>query len=314
MNAGLLQSNPRLDEVIIWPRRRWQHLRKSGQYWQWIGEFRRLLKTLRGQQFDWVLDTQGLLKSGFWAFLSGGKKRIGLGSREGSQWLMTQVLNRKTTDRRIGGEYLKLVRALGIEPVHFEMDIAVSEQDYQKAMLLLKTAGIGGPFMVICPFTTRPQKHWFAERWAELAGILAQSHHLQVVMLGGPTDSEGAEAIAALAPGLINLVGKTSLMQCAALIQTARLLIGVDTGLTHLGIAMKIPTLALFGSTRPYLDTGLKHAKVLWEGLSCTPCRRRPSCGGDFTCMKLHTVGKVASEAAALLAHSAGCETKILAV
>ncbi len=299
--SDLLAGNPRLHRVIVWPRRRLKELFRKGSYLEWWREIRRLLRALREEHFDLVLDTQGLLKSGIWAYLSGGTTRIGLGSREGSQWLMNKVIDRKTEHLVIGSEYLKLVRSLGFEPSRFHMDITVSERTAGQSSEILKAAGVDKPFAVICPFTTRPQKHWFNDRWVELAIRLADEMGLKVLMLGGPADSKAAEAIASAAGTLANLAGKTSLQQCAAIIQNAELLIGVDTGLTHLGIAMKTPTLALFGPTRPYLDVGKARARILYDAIECSPCHRRPTCNGEFTCMRLHTVDRVLGEATRLL-------------
>lgn len=303
-NAGLLRSNPRLDKVVLWPRRRWRQLARDRNYLALWREFRVLLRELRQERFDWVLDIQGLLKSGVWAFLSGGRTRIGLGSREGSQFLMSRTVVRDSgtaDDLRIGSEYLKLARDLGLRPARFDMDIVASEQEQADARALLQSKGVATPFAVICPFTTRPQKHWFNERWAELAVRLADERGLSVVMLGGPADAPGAESIAGQSGGLVNLVGQTSLGVCAAIIQQAGLLVGVDTGLTHLGIAMRTPTAAIFGSTCPYQDPGDGPVTVLYEPLDCSPCHRRPSCGGEFACMRLHTVDKVLASAASLL-------------
>lgn len=299
-NADLLQHHPRLDTLLIWPRRRWRQLRREGHYGQWLKELWALVAELRRHRFDLVLDLQGLLKSAVWAWLSGGKTRIGLGSREGSQWLMTQTLDTRTETPRIGGEYLKLARALGLAPARFDMDIQPDAETRRQADGLLAGHGLDGDFALLCPFTTRPQKHWFEERWAELARQL-QARGVRVVLLGGPGDAEGAGRIAAAAPGLVNLAGQTRLIQCAALIARAKLLVGVDTGLTHLGIAMGAPTLALFGSTRPYLDTATPRAKVLYHALPCSPCKRHPSCAGRFDCMRQHTVENILAEANLLL-------------
>jgi heptosyltransferase-1 len=76
----------------------------------------------------------------------------------------------------------------------------------------------------------------------------------------------------------------------------------VDTGLTHIGIATQRPTIALFGSTRPYLDTCRPDARVIWLGLECSPCRRTPTCNGAFTCLRNITSGRVVSEARLALA------------
>lgn len=299
-NADLLRHNPRLDRLHPWPRRRWRELRRAGHYRELAGAAAGLVRELRAERYDWVLDLQGLLKSGIWARLAGGRRRVGLGSREGSQFLMHQVLDRRSGDLRMGREYRKLAAWLGASAEDFVPDIAVGGEERAAAAALLREAGVQGEYAVFAPFTTRPQKHWLDPRWAELARRLDEN--LPVLLLGGPGDRARAALIRAGAERrLLDLTGRTTLGQCAAVIERASLLVGVDTGLTHLGIAQGIPTLALFGSTRPYLDGGRANARVLYEPLACSPCRRRPTCAGRFDCMALHTAESVAAAASQLL-------------
>jgi heptosyltransferase-1 len=124
-------------------------------------------------------------------------------------------------------------------------------------------------------------------------------------MFGGPADVAAAERIAAeLPPGSINLVGKTRLQSLPAWFEQSRLLIGVDTGLTHIGIALRRPVIALFGSTLPYVkNTGLP-LRVMYDALPCAPCRRAPTCNGEFTCMRLLTPERVVKTAEQLLAEA----------
>ncbi len=300
-NADLLRHNPRLDRLHLWPRRRWRELRQTRQYRRLIREMAEFIRGLRAERYDLVLDLQGLLKSGVWAYASGGQRRIGLGSREGSRILMTEVLDRHVDSPKIGKEYRKLAEYLGASPDSFALDIAVGGEDRARAAELIRSLGLDGDYAVIAPFTTRPQKHWFDERWAELADRLRVERGWPVLMLGGPGDRERAAALRGLAgDGLIDLAGQTTLGLCAALIERARVLIGVDTGLTHLGIAQQVPTLALFGSTRPYLDPGAATARVLYQALDCSPCRRRPTCGGAYDCMRLHSADSVLAALARL--------------
>lgn len=290
--ADLLRHNPRLDRLHLVPRGSWRLLRQAGQYRTLAGEIWALVHELRAERYDLALDLQGLLKSGIWARLCGAVRRIGLGSREGSQLLMTEVIPRVMDDPRISKEYRDLAARLGARPERFILDIPAPEAARGRARSLLDAAGVRGPFAVLAPFTTRHQKHWFDERWAELAERLRPRH--TPVLLGGPGDVARAAVIETLANGaLINLTGQTTLIECAALIKDAALLIGVDTGLTHLGTAVATPTIALFGSTMPYLDTTRADGLVLYEPRACSPCHRRPTCGGRFDCMRAHTVDAV---------------------
>jgi heptosyltransferase-1 len=102
---------------------------------------------------------------------------------------------------------------------------------------------------------------------------------------------------------IFNLAGQTSLGQSAAIIKKSSLLIGVDTGLTHMGAAFDCPTIALFGATCPYLYTAGERSSVIYNPMKCSPCRRNPACDGDFTCMKSINPGDVLKEAVKLLGH-----------
>jgi heptosyltransferase-1 len=299
---ALLEYHPDLGEVIIWPRGEWQRLlkdRRWGDLWREIRGFRR---ELRRHCFDLAIDAQGLLKSGFLTWLSGAKERIGLGSREGSRFLMTKVIEKGGDPRRIGSEYLHLARALGLPVDNFEMQVAVGEADKTFADSLMRNQGLEAGYAVICPFTTRPQKHWFEQRWIELIPRINRELGLPVLMLGGPGDGETASRIADGANGqIVNQVGATSLTQAAALIKYASLLIGVDTGLSHMGIAFNRPTVCLFGSTCPYLDTTRENAVVLYHPMECSPCKRNPVCSGGFDCMAAITGDEVMDTAKSLL-------------
>jgi heptosyltransferase-1 len=289
----LLEHHPDIEAVINWPRSQWLGLWKNKQYGELWRTFRTFRKELKQHNFDLALDLQGLLKSGLLTRLSSAKKRIGLGSREGSQHLMHQVVSRQLGNTSmIGSEYRYLAEQLELDVSQWRMQVAYDEQARQQAEQLLKEHCEGTPFIVICPFTTRPQKHWFNDYWVELVGKLSAQYQCPVLMLGGPADCEAAKAIADKSV-VIDLTGKTSLTTAAAIIERCQLLVGVDTGLTHMGHAAQVPTVALFGSTRPYLETGLSSSHVIYHPMDCSPCKRNPTCGGRFDCLRSITPGEV---------------------
>jgi heptosyltransferase-1 len=298
----LLEANPVLDEVIVWPRAEWRRLAREFRWWRLYREWRRFRRELRARRFDLAVDPQGLLKSALLTWASGARERVGLGSREGSGWFMTRVVERPGEGELIGFEYRHLARALGLDG-EFRMTVALTDADRRFAREFAAERGLAGGYAVICPFTTRPQKHWAEDYWPELARRLRAETGLGVVMLGGPGDRDAAARMhAAAGDALVSAVGGTSLREAAALIGNARLLVGVDTGLTHVGSAFAIPTIAIFGSTRPYLAGDTPRTVVLYKALECSPCHRRPTCGGAYTCMKIIAVDEVMSTARRLLA------------
>lgn len=298
----LLRHNPRLDEVIVWPRQRWRRLWRERRFRTLAAEIGAFRRVLRARRYDLVLDAQGLFKSGFLAWLTGAGERIGLGSREGSRIFMTRVIRRESRHPRICSDYLHLVRELGIEPAGFPMDLVPGKSGRAAAESALAELGVEAGYALVCPFTTRPQKHWVESRWVELVNRMREELAMPVLMLGGPGDVRAANRIAMGGNGLHDLAGRTSLDAAMALVEGADLLVGVDTGLTHMGIAFRRPTVALFGSTRPYLDTMTPRAKVLYSGFDCSPCGRRPTCGGAFHCMGHHSVDSVMEACRGVLA------------
>lgn len=300
--SALLDQHPDLDETLICPLGHWRRLWRERRLRELAAGIGTLRQTLRLRRFDLALDLQGLLKSGLLTRLSGAPERIGLGSREGSQWLMTRTLPRGGDPRRIGSEYLFLAQTLGLPTDHFEMAVHYRAEDAEFAQEVAARERLSGGYGVLCPFTTRPQKHWIEGRWGDLATRLGAELALTPLLLGGPGDRAAAQRIVDAAEGpLVNLVGTTSLTEAAALIDGADLLVAVDTGLGHMGIALGTPSLLLFGSTRPYLDTTRANARVLYHPLPCSPCKRRPTCGGAFTCMQEILISEVLAAARGLI-------------
>lgn len=299
----LLAADSCIDELILWPKAEWQRLwaeKRLGELLRRVSEFRRMLQAKR---FDVAIDMQSLLKSGLLAWLSGAPRRIGLGSREGSQWLMTEVVPKGGALRRISSEYLYLAERLGLDTGEFLPRLCIADAAEAKARALMAEHGLApGNFAAFAPFTTRDQKHWFEDAWQILARRVRDELGLAPAILGGPADRVAAERIAAATPGAAQLAGLTRLPEAAALIRHAGLLVGVDTGLTHMGAAFNTPTVALFGSTRPYLDTGRPNGKVIWLGLECSPCRRRPTCQGAYPCLRDITPERVMTDIRAALA------------
>ena len=306
--ASLVEDNPLIDEVIIWPRKQWQSLWQKRQFRALFKEIRGFRQLLKSKQIDTAIDLQGLLKSGILTWLSCATHKVGLGSKEGSQWLMDTVIDREGGDTDlIGSEYRWLCETMQLAASPWQMSIGASDQAIQNVQELL-TKTIDGSYIVVCPFTTRPQKHWHDSGWQQLIPKLRALGN-QVVLLGGPADQEHTKQLLnsdlQSDNGIINLVGKTCLPEAALLIQHAQALVGVDTGLTHMGHAHNIPSIALFGSTRPYLKTDTNNGQVIYLDRYCAPCRRNPSCDGRFECLTEISPTMIMNQLTPLLASQA---------
>ena len=288
--APLLAHHTGLKELLIWPREEWRELFRRGRLWKLSREVMRFRQKLRAHQFDLVLDVQGLFKSALLAWMTGAKTRIGFRSKEPTGWLLTKRVP-KNLEPTISSEYRGLAQTIGLETDDFSMTVPLSAV----ARGFAERVHDGRPYVVFCPFTTRPQKHWPEAHWRALADA-ALVQDWRVVVLGAPADRSAATRIFA-EQAVESKVGDCSLEESAALVSHADLVIGVDTGLTHMGWAFCVPVVALFGSTCPYRVVPGREGDILYAELDCSPCRRRPTCGGAFDCMSALTPDAVMSAA-----------------
>ncbi|MFH1763360.1 MAG: glycosyltransferase family 9 protein [Gemmatimonadota bacterium] len=304
----LVEHHPELDEVIVVDRIRWKGLWRERKLKALFNEIRDLVRDLRNRRFDVAIDLQGLLRSGIMTFLTGAPLRIGLGSKEGSKHLMTLVLSRIEGDRgRISSEYRYLAQELGLDVGDFKMEVPLATADREWAEGKERELGLEGGFLVALPFTTTPQKHWREDRWAQLMDRVTEELGFPTVILGGPDDRAALYRIRGMARiEPVSLVGETALTQASAMVERASLVIGVDTGLSHMGIAFDRPTVTIFGSNIPYTKPPTDRAKVIVNWLECSPCRGKPTCNGAFTCTELISVEQVLDTAKEVLAHYEG--------
>jgi ADP-heptose:LPS heptosyltransferase len=130
---------------------------------------------------------------------------------------------------------------------------------------------------------------------------------IRTVIVGGSAelkDSGGFEEIAGR-ENVLNLVGKTSLMETAAVISQVNLFITADTGLMHIAYGVGTPTISLFGAgiQKKWAPVGKNHIAVN-KNLFCSPCTNfgyTPECPFDIKCLKDITVEEVKESALKLL-------------
>ncbi len=209
--------------------------------------------------YDFCLDLTGTDRSLFLALLSGSKRRVTY-TRFRKKFLRSQVytdfVDSSVRDRHTADHHTDLLQPLGLTTEGVPLDIRIDAATATRARDLLTKARISQNFAIIHAGTARPEKYWERERWAQVAQHLQASHQLPIVLTGSPDPAEQAHlaAIKAAAPGIafVDLSGRTSLLELAAIIQQAQIFCGVDTAAMHLADAMRTPTIALFGPTNPY--------------------------------------------------------------
>lgn len=291
--GGVLEGDPRLNEIIRLPRGALASL--SG-----LLAARRLL---RGEpRFDWVIDAQGLFKSRLFARMARTRRRVGFASKEPGGFLMHALHDKGGEPWQIAREYRQLARDLTLGPDPGAPRLLPPALSRDRADTIMQSARLEPGFVAFCAFTTREQKHWIEPYWGELAHLLRAQGLGPFALLGSPDDQDAAERImAGMPPETVNLVGGTRVSDLPALLERARLVIGVDTGLTHIGTAVRRPTIGLWGSTCPYTKGTESPLKAIYHALPCAPCKRNPTCGGVYMCMRDLKPERVVAEALKLL-------------
>lgn len=300
----LLQRCPYLDELIVFDRER------DGTPWGlW-----RLGGRLRRAQVDLVVDFQNNRVSHWLGWLSGASQRYGYGGRRWS-WLLTHRAEEPPAPVSPVAHQFHLLRTLGIRETDSRLELWPSEADRQVVQQLLTEAWLpeGAPLVGMHVGGSR---RWQSKRWpptyfAQLIDRLAAERHLRTVLTGAKADLALARQIARLTRAKpVLAVGRTSLMELAAVIGRCRAFVVTDTAPLHMAAALGVPTVALFGSTDPVRhappSTGLR---VLKQPLECSPCYR-PVCyrrgRGYMECMRSLTVEQVFQTLCAPLDPSSG--------
>ncbi|MDQ0506022.1 lipopolysaccharide heptosyltransferase II [Xanthobacter agilis] len=145
-----------------------------------------------------------------------------------------------------------------------------------------------GPVMVLCPGAEYgPAKRWPAEKFAALAALAVKAGY-RIRVLGSPKDQEAANIIAtASGVAVDNLVGRTSLIEAAAILATADVVISNDSGLMHVAGAFDRRLVVIYGaSSEKMTPPASRRARVLALNLSCRPCHKRECPLGTLACLE----------------------------
>ena len=147
--------------------------------------------------------------------------------------------------------------------------------------------GLPPRWVAVCPGAEYgPAKQWPAEHYGALA-LRAQRDGYAVAVLGAPSDARTGEAIASLAPHVMNLCGRTQLDEAIALLAGASGVVSNDSGLMHVAAALRRPTLGIYGSTDPrHTPPAAHHSATLWLHLPCSPCFARACPLGHLNCLR----------------------------
>lgn len=318
-SQALLESQPEIDEVILFPRKRWTKGLKSFKgMGRTIREAWGFLADLRKKRFDVVFDFHGLLKSGLLSFFSGSPIRIGYdrkSTHEGNFLFSNRKVKLPKEKISRFQRNLTLLKGMGLEvrEVGGRLYIPSEDREYVASFFNKISTPLKRPFIAIHPGTSpkTTYKRWMSDRYAQLADRLISELKATVVFTWGPEELEWVEGIRREMKEPSILGPRTeSLTQLGEVFRGCDVYIGGDTGPMHIASLMEIPVVVIYGPTDPIVNEPLRHHIKVIKEVGCNPCRKR-SCK-ELTCLKMVTVDDVFKATKEILSNRTTKEGKTL--
>jgi len=299
-------SDPNLAEVMAYDPNIWRRPKAllQMQNWHAIWALRDHLQT---RHYDLAVSVFGPWAA-ILAVLSGAPRRVGFGQESYLGFMTDSVpgAHWASGDHLHEVDYcLKLSEAAGATPTPEDRipQLYVDLQAREEVDKILLQEGIQPDRSIIaCHVSSNngQSKRWPIPYWTKLINQLISNENITVVLTGATNDLPLIETIVRrMHEQPVNLAGKTSLIQLAALLQRANLLITGDSGPMHIAAAVGTPLIAIHGPTDPAKSGPVSpHATILQSNIWCSPCytaKGRPADCRFFTtqCMKDITVEQV---------------------
>lgn len=282
----------------------------------------RLAWELRRQRFDTVvilhhLTTRwGALKYAALALATGARRRVGLDNGRG--WFLTH----RVTDGGFGARHeveyaLEVVGLLGARTDDPRLEVPISPADAAYAREVLNPDG-PRPLIAIHPGSGgwSLARRWEPAGFAAVADALAERYGARIVLVGTASDDID-QVMGEMCTSALNLSGRTTVGQLAAVLRYCDLFIGADSGVMHVAAAAGTPTVAIFGPTNPWAWGPWlppERYRIVRSAPLCSPCAYTDTGLGtpqgcpERTCMRMVTVNQVLAAAEALLAGEEGRE------
>jgi heptosyltransferase-2 len=296
--ADIFKENADINEVIIY-----------GDEHQGFGRFK-FAGMLKMKNFDTAILLQNAFDAALLAWLAEIPCRIGYGTDFRGLLLTTALpLSKDIMTQHQVNYYLNIVKSIGIDTAETLPYLILSDNERQYARrVILPVTEQNLPLIGINPGATYGSaKRWLPERFTELIIKIINELDGRVILFGSPSEVNHAEDIVngVISHGqhitdqtsrVLNMAGKTSLRELAALIAECDAFITNDSGPMHMASALLVPIVAIFGSTDSTTTGpfGQGH-KVVSKNLPCAPCMKRECPEGHLNCMSEISVSDVFS-------------------
>lgn len=243
--ADAVRAHPALTGVVAFARRGMGAELRAGR----AGGLRGFVRGLREAEYDLAIDAQGLFRSGFFAWASGARRRIGYADAREGGWLFCNERCRVSAEAHTVERMIALARAAGAEAIE-DMRLYAPAEDERAVE---EDGRFAGRYVVIASTSRWAGKRWPAERFAALAGALLRHGTERVVVVGSASERDQCGPLMDLASHdarVIDLIGATSVGRLMAVVGRAALVVANDSAALHMAVGFGRPLVGLYGPTR----------------------------------------------------------------
>lgn len=300
--APLFERNPAIDTIVTIP----------AQYVHGLMAVVKIREIIAQGSYDigYILPPSFGAAAGF--KLAGVPERIGY-IADGRRLLLTRPLplpEPLNSEHRSEVYFNLLRRGSGDDLTYVRPKIFLNEDDVAGARDMLESFGIadGEDYIAVACRAVAESRRWGTENYAQLVRSIVDELKLKVVLVGSADDRPAAASVVADHPEttVVNLAGKSSLRESAAVLSRAACFVGNDSGPAHLAAAVGTPIVVLSGADDPKETSPMSRRKELiyLEHLDCISCVKNkcPLTGEKhMACMKGITVGMVQERVKTLL-------------
>jgi len=249
--APILADHPDLTRTILFDR---EYLGKAWYNPKALGALLALFYRLYRSKFDVVFDFQGLFRTAFLAAVTCCRKRFGMASARELAHIFYSNKPPHTHDCvHVVDYYLKIIQAAGVSEMAVEFKLPEAPLAADTVAELLARHNIDRQnYAVLVPSSAWLDKCWPVEHFAALADKLHADYNLSIVATGTASEARVVERLVDLAGvPVVNLAGKTSIIELVPLLKTAALVVSNDTGPGHIAAALGRPLVMIFGRSNP---------------------------------------------------------------
>lgn len=277
----VLEGNPHLNQVIIYD--------KYGRQKKFLSTLAFAFR-LRKKRFDLAIILHPTNRAHILTFFAGIPQRVGWDKKMG--FLLTDKLtHKKSQGQKHEIEYnFDLLKYLNIPVKNKELYFPLKEKSLEKIITILKEKNIKkkDKLIVIHPSASCPSKRWPQENFIKLIKKFKKKEGIKIAAISAPDQIQFVQQIIK-EKEIINLCGKLSISEVAALLKKASLFISCDSGPVHIAAALNTPVISIFGRNQPSLSPkrwapSSKNSHFLHKNTDCDPCLAH-NCQKNFKCL-----------------------------